>query len=89
MHDPNSGSTASLHESEHPHLGKDSVPVVSHECPFRAHLQTPSPPMFLSVTLMEEPSCPGYYFRGSSHTSWLCWQYKQGEPAAKNPKRNC
>ena len=25
MSDPNSGSTASLHESEHPHLGKDSV----------------------------------------------------------------
>ena len=42
MYNPNSGSTASLHESEHPHLGKDSVPVVSHECPFRAHLQTPS-----------------------------------------------
>ena len=85
MHDPNSGSTASLHESEHPHLGRDSVLDI-HNCPFRAHLQTSSPHMFLSVMLMEEPSSPGYYFRGSSHTSLLmiCWQNEQGEPAAKN-----
>ena len=85
MQDPNSGSTASLHESEHPHLGRDSVLDI-HDCPFRAHLQTSSPHMFLSVMLMEEPSSPGYYFRGSSHTSLLmiCWQNEQGEPAAKN-----
>ena len=39
---------------------------------------------------MEEPSSPGYYFRGSSHTSspMICWQNEQGEPAANNSKIN-
>ena len=26
-YDPNPGSTSSLHEPEHPHLGKESVPA--------------------------------------------------------------
>ena len=43
MHDPNSGSKASLQESEHPHFGKDSVLDTT-----RLSLQGP-PPHFLST----------------------------------------
>ena len=79
MHDPKSGSIDSLHVPEHPHLGKDSVPAH-----YRAHLQTLSPHVFLSVTAHCRTFLPRVIFTSSSPTSspMICWQHKQDQPGA-------
>ena len=55
MHGPNSDSAASFRETEHPHLGKDSVPAST-----GLSLHGPPPDPFTTcVSVMEESSLLG------------------------------